>query len=289
MNPLLKKILARVLKENSTRLSLIILVFWAIIACLPALFPELKEISIDLPQTRRPPVFSWYEPLGWFGYDSVGSSVLLQMIGGARVSLLVGISVVMVSALVGSTLGAAAGYWGGWVDQCVSRVMELLLAFPPLVLPIALAAVLGGGVFNTIAALCLGGWIGSAKIVRGQFRSLRNREFVIAAKALGASETRIIIYHLLPMTLSPLLIHTIFSLAGAILAEAGLSFLGLGLGDGYVSWGTLLNEARSYLLESPHLAIFPAAAILSLVVSLNFIGESLRQVLDKRAASVELD
>jgi peptide/nickel transport system permease protein len=164
--------------------------------------------------------------------------------------------------------------------------MDILLSFPPLVLPITLTFFMGGGLFNTVLALSLGGWIGSAKVIRGEFRSLNRREFVEAARAMGAGQWRIIVRHLLPHAAAPILIQSTFALAGVILAEAGLSFLGLGLGEGYVSWGTLLSEARSYLLESPHLAIFPSLALLSVVLSLNFLAESLRLALDPKAESL---
>lgn len=270
----------------SSLLGFQVFVFWALIAVLPLFFPENFEIDVHLPFTRLPPSFVVSNPLGWMGYDAVGSSVLLQIVSGAGVSLVVGTTTVLVCLAIGVPLGAMAGYFDGWVDVLVGRVMDILLAFPPLVLPLAIAVFFGGGFATIVFALCVGGWIGSAKIVRSQFRSLKSCDFVLAAKAAGASPARVMFRHLLPNVASPLLVHATFSMAGAILAEAGLSFLGLGLGDGHISWGGLLNDARAYLIESPHMAIFPALAILSLVLALNFLGETFRMAFDPRQSDL---
>ena len=265
-----------------TRVSLLVVFFWFMVGLIPILFPELAEIEVNLPLTRMPPDLSPDRPLGWFGFDSVGSSVVLQIINGAGVSILVGFTAVFGSLSVGVLLGAFAGYFGSWADALVGRVMDVLLAFPPLVLPLMISAFFGGGLLTVVFALCVGGWIGPAKIVRAQFSTLKDREFVTAARAMGASPLRIITRHLLPNTFAPLIVQSTFTMAGAILAEAGLSFLGIGLSDGHVSWGGLLNDSRAYLIESPHMAIFPVLAMLSLVVSLNFLGEALRLALDPR-------
>jgi peptide/nickel transport system permease protein len=280
---LVKKIL---LRDLSTQLSSIVLLTWLILSLLPQFSDDWREIEINLPKTRLPPNFVLTEPLGWFGYDSVGASVFLQILNGAHTSILVGLTTVALCLLVGIPLAAFAALNRGWIDLVISRAMDILLSFPPLVLPITLTFFMGGGLFNTVLALSLGGWIGSAKVIRGEFRSLNRREFVEAARAMGAGQWRIIVRHLLPHAAAPILIQSTFALAGVILAEAGLSFLGLGLGEGYVSWGTLLSEARSYLLESPHLAIFPSLALLSVVLSLNFLAESLRLALDPKAKSL---
>ena len=271
--------------HKSSRWSLLTLLFWICVALLPELFPSLQNVEINLPKSRLPPSFEIHEPLGWLGYDAVGGSVFLQILNGARVSFLVSLLTVIFCLLLGVTFGTFAGLSRGWVDVLVSRLMDVLLSFPPLVLPIAVTAFLGGGLFNTVLALSMSGWIGVAKLVRGELRALSQREFVEAARALGASTSRIAVRHLLPLTAVPVLIHSIFSLAGVVLAEAGLSFLGLGVGAGYVSWGTLLSEGRSYLLESPHLVIFPSFALLSVILSLNFLAESLRVLLNPKGSS----
>jgi peptide/nickel transport system permease protein len=278
-------LMQQIRRDRLTLVSLFVVFFWGAVSFLPVLFPELAYVEIDLPKTRQPPMVDFSQPLGFFGYDTVGSSILLQIINGAGVSLVVGCATVLGALMVGVPLGAVAGYFGGRSDALVGRVMDVLLAFPPLVLPLAIAVFFGGGLWTIIFALCAGGWIGSAKIVRAQFRALKNADFVVAATALGATPARIIFRHLLPSVVSPLTVHSTFTMAGAILAEAGLSFLGLGLGDGHVSWGGLLSEARAYLIESPHMAIFPSLSMLSLVLSLNFLGEALRVVLDPRQSS----
>ncbi len=279
----LSKAVVRHLKLSfSSKMSVLIVLFWTLVGLLPVLIPSLAEIDVDLPMTRIPPNFDINEPLGWLGYDAVGSSVLLQIINGASVSVFVGLCTVLGSLLIGVALGAVAGFFDSWPDALVGRLMDVLLSFPPLVLPLMISAFFGGGLLTIIFALCAGGWIGPAKLVRAQFKALRGRDFVLAARALGATPKRIILHHLLPNTVGPLIVQSTFTLAGAILAEAGLSFLGLGLGDGHVSWGSLLNDARAYLIESPHMAIFPSLALLSLVLALNFLGEALRLAFDPR-------
>jgi peptide/nickel transport system permease protein len=272
-----------IMRDMVTRVSSFVIVLWCLIAILPLFFPWLAENEIDLPKTRLPPQWEWQVPSGWFGYDSVGASVFFQVLSGAQVSLLVGVCTVVLSLLIGIPLGALAGGRRGLLDVIISRAMDILLSFPPLVLPIAITAFLGGGFFNLVLALTVGGWIGSAKLVRSEFRALDVREFIEAARALGASPRRVMFVHMLPHAAPALLVHSSFSLAGVVLAEAGLSFLGLGLGDEQPSWGGILSEARAYLLEAPHLAIFPSLALLSLVLSLNFLAESLRASLDPKA------
>lgn len=269
-------------RDGASKISLGVVGFWIVTAFLPVIFPQLQNINVDLPMTRVPPDLSPSNMLGWLGYDSVGSSIMLQIINGACVSVFVGLSTVTGSLAAGIFFGALAGYFRSWPDTVISRIMDVLLAFPPLVLPLMISAFFGGGLQTVVLALCVGGWIGPAKIVRAQFKSLKEREFVSAAQALGASPLRIIVRHLLPNSVAPLIVQSTFTMAGAILAEAGLSFLGIGLGDGHVSWGGLLNDSRSYLIESPHMAIFPVLAMLSLIVSLNFLGESLRLAFDPR-------
>lgn len=279
----LRKILKILNRDLSNRLSACVLLLWFLFSMLPVVFPSLQEIDINLPNTRLPPHFDGGNPLSWMGYDSVGSSVLLQVLNGARVSLIVGLFTVTLCLILGVPLGAFAALNRGWGDKIVSRLMDILLSFPPMVLPIAVTAFLGGGLMNTVIALSLVGWVGSAKLVRSELRALDQREFVEAARALGAGRLRIAVRHLLPLAAVPVMVHSIFALAGVVLAEAGLSFLGLGMGAGYVSWGTLLSEGRSYLLESPHLVIFPSLALLSVILSLNSLAETLRIVLNPRA------
>src|SRR6185436_7674860 len=215
-----------------------------------------------------------------FGLDELGRDVLSRMIWGARVSLRVGFSVVLLASLVGVTLGAISGYFGGIIDVLVMRLCDILLAFPGLLLAIALVAVLGPSLNNGILALAIIGWVGYARLVRGQVLKVREMEYVTAAKALGAKSPRVIVLHVLPNVINPVIVMATLGLAGAILSEAALSFLGLGVQPPTPSWGAMLTAGRRYLGLANHLAIFPGAAIMLAVMGLNFLGDGLIDALD---------
>jgi peptide/nickel transport system permease protein len=216
------------------------------------------------------------------GLDELGRDVWARLLAGARVSLLVGLVVVGVSATVGLVVGAVAGYAGGVVDEVVSRVIDVLLAFPGILLAIALVAVLGPSLTNVVIALASIGWVGYARLVRGQVLKAREFEFVQAARALGAGPARILARHIVPTAIPALVVQATLGMAGAILAEAALSFLGLGVQPPTPSWGTMINGGRAHLIDAPHLTVFPGVAIALVVLGFNFLGDGLRDRLDPR-------
>jgi peptide/nickel transport system permease protein len=218
----------------------------------------------------------------WFGLDELGRDILSRVLAGARISMLVGLVVVSISSTVGIAVGAAAGYFGGRVDEILSRAIDILMAFPGLLLAIAMVAVLGPSLFNVVFALSLIGWVGYARLVRGQVLRARELEFVQAARALGASTLRVLVHHVIPTTLPAVTVQATLGMGGAILAEASLSFLGLGVQPPTPSWGTMLNYGRIHLLDAPHLTIFPGLAIAILVLGFNFLGDGLRDALDPK-------
>lgn len=219
----------------------------------------------------------------WLGMDELGRDVLARLLAGARTSLLVGIVVVTISSVAGTIIGAVVGYAGGWVDELVGRLMDVLLAFPGILLAIALVAVLGPSLINVVMALTAIGWVGYARLVRGQVLKVRELEYVQAARAIGAPLWRVLALHVIPATLSAVIVQATFGMAGIIIAEASLSFLGLGVQPPTPSWGTMLDAGRSHLFDAPHLTIFPGTAIALLVLGFNFAGEALRDRLDPRS------
>lgn len=265
------------------RLSIIGLVIVAVLVIVAIFAPWIATHDVgatNLSMRYLPP-----SAAHWFGTDSTGRDVFSRIVFGARISLRVGLIVVAVSAIIGTFLGAIAGYYGGWVDRIVSGyVFNVFLAFPGLLLAIALVAFLGAGLNKLIFALCVIGWVGYARLIRGQVLKVREYDFVQAARALGAGDMRILLRHILPNAIQPLIVQASLGMAGAVLSEASLSFLGLGVPPPAPSWGVMIEEARdlSTLQAAPHALIFPGIAIALTVLAFNFIGDGLREYLDPR-------
>lgn len=256
---------------------LAILLLWGLSALLGPALP-LAPNQILLPQILEGP--SLASPLGT---DDLGRPVLDRLIVGARTSFLVAIGVVSLSLLIGVLVGGFAGYLGGWVDLALMRLIDVFLAFPGILLAIALAGVLGPGLGNLVVALVAVGWVGYARLTRGQVLSLRERDHVLAARALAVAGPRILVRHLLPLAAAPLIVEATFGVASVIVAEAGLSFLGLGIQPPAASWGSMIRDGVAYMLVAPHLVLAPGLALFAVVLAVNLAGDQLRDRLDVRA------
>jgi peptide/nickel transport system permease protein len=254
---------------------MLVLLLAAVLA--PWLAPQ-DPAAQRLPERLLPP-----SARHWMGTDELGRDVLSRTLYGARVSLSVGASVVLGAGIVGLAIGSCAGYFGGAFDLLVNVVLiNSFLSFPGILLAIAFAAFLGPGLDKVILALTITGWAGYARLARAQVLKVREMEFILAAKSLGASHARILLRHLLPNTLQPVLIQATIGMAGAILSESTLSFLGLGVLAPASSWGAMLNDGRNHLFDAPHLVVFPALAIMAAVLAFNLMGDALRDWLDPR-------
>ena len=222
----------------------------------------------------------------WMGTDELGRDILSRTLYGARISLLVSVCVVCGCGLIGLTMGLLAGYAGGWMDRFINLLLvNAFLSFPGILLAIAFAAFLGPGIGKVILALIITGWAGYARLARAQVLKVKELEFILAARSLGASHLRIMVRHLLPNILQPILIQATIGMAGAILAESTLSFLGLGVLAPVPSWGAMLNDARGHLFDAPHMVVFPALAVMTAVLSFNLLGDAWRDWLDPRMRS----
>jgi len=218
----------------------------------------------------------------WFGTDSMGRDLFTRTIYGGRVSLIVGFSAVMVSMCIGIPLGCIAGYYGGMADWIISRTIDVLTCIPTFFLNLLMASILGKSIINVILVIGLFGWMGTTRQVRAQFLSLRRQDFVQAAQALGLKERVVIFRHILPNALVPVIVGATMGVAGAIKSESGLSYLGLGVTEPVPSWGSMLNQSRNYLLKAPWMGIIPGLCICIVSLSLNFVGDGLRDAFDPR-------
>jgi len=263
------------------RVGFSVTVLLIVVALLAPVIAPANPASQDLPSRLQPP--SWSH---WMGTDELGRDTLSRTIYGARISLMVAVSVVFGCGSTGLMIGMLAGYAGGWFDRFVNLLLiNAFLSFPGILLAIAFAAFLGPGISKVIMALVITGWAGYARLARAQVLKVKELEFILAARSLGASHLRILTTHLLPNILQPVLIQATIGMAGAILAESTLSFLGLGVLAPTPSWGAMLNDARSHLFDAPHLVIFPALAVMLAVLAFNLLGDAWRDWLDPRTRS----
>ncbi|MFZ5587900.1 MAG: ABC transporter permease [Thermodesulfobacteriota bacterium] len=265
---------------SANRLALLGLVVVAALVLVAALAPWLAPFdpnAIDVKSILLPP--SWSHP---FGTDELGRDVFSRMIYGSRVSLQVGIVAAGLATLVGVILGALAGYYGGWVEAAVMRFTDMMLCFPTFFLILAVIALLEPDILNIMAVIGLTSWMSVARLVRAEFLTLKEREFVTAVKSLGANDARIIFRHILPNALAPVLVALTLGVAGAILTESGLSFLGLGVQPPEPSWGNILSQGKDNIEIAWWLSLFPGLAILVTVLGYNLLGEGIRDALDPR-------
>jgi len=256
---------------------LAVILLWASLAILGPFLP-LSPNSIDLSNILVPGSVQ-----EWLGFDDLGRPVVDRLIVGARTSFLVAFTVVAISLVVGSSLGTLSAYLGGWTDLAFVRVIDIFLAFPGILLAIALAGVMGPGIDNVVIALCVVGWVGYARLARAQVLSVKERDHVHAAVAIGAQPIRIMLRHLVPLISAPLIVEASFGIAGVVIGEAGLSFLGLGVQPPAASWGSMIRDGTRYMLVAPHMVIAPGLALMFVVLAINLLGDSLRDWLDVKS------
>jgi peptide/nickel transport system permease protein len=273
---------APILANPLNVLALALIAVFAACALFAPLLAPYDPLAQELGSRLRPP-----SPEHWLGTDSLGRDIASRILYGARISLIIGVVVVASAGVVGTVIGLVAGYAGGFVDEALLRLTEVFLAFPALILAMAIAGALGPSLTNAIIAIAAVTWAVYARLVRGQILSLRRREFVEAARAIGASRTRIVLRHLLPNALAPLMIQASFDLGSSIIAAAGLSFIGFGAQPPTPEWGVMISEGRNYISTQPWLSLFPGLAILLAVGSFNLLGDGLRDAFDPRLSRAE--
>ncbi|HTY44640.1 MAG TPA: ABC transporter permease [Patescibacteria group bacterium] len=259
-------------KNNALAIGITIIAFFGLVAIFAGMCAPYEPSAIDQNNLLMPP--SLHHPLGT---DSLGRDLLSRMIYGARISLAVGIIAVGIATLLGVFLGCVAGFYGGMIDAFIMRLVDIILCFPTLFLILAVVAILEPSIFNIMVIIGLTGWMGTARLVRSEILSLKEREFVQAARAIGASNARIILRHLLPHAMGPVLVSATLGIGSAILLESGLSFLGLGVQPPVPSWGNILIEAKSTLGIAWWITVFPGLAILVTILGFNLISEGLKK------------
>jgi ABC-type dipeptide/oligopeptide/nickel transport system permease subunit len=278
------KNIQRIFKKNWLALfSLVLIALFISIAFLAPVISPHEPLKPNLQDRLKPP--SWIEggtPGYLLGTDSLGRDILSRIIYGTKISLFIGFVVVTFTMLLGTIIGSIAGYIGGLIDSVLSRIVDILLAFPFLIFALGLMAVLGPGLQNLIMALCLKGWVDFFRLVRGEVISIKEKEYVLAAKAMGLRQTKILFGEILPNVVPSLIVLFVLQIAAVIIAEASLSFLGLGIQPPAPSWGSMINDGRAYIFTSWWISTFPGLAILLLVLSISLFGEWLRDTLDPK-------
>ena len=254
----------------------LIMIAWVALACGASVLP-LHPDDLLLSKILAAPAGQ-----AWFGYDDLGRPIADRVIMGARTSLYVALCVTLLSLVIGTCFGVLAGWCGDWWDRLAVLVIDVFIAFPGILLAIALAGLLGPGIMNAVIALSVVGWVGFARLARAQTLAVKQRDHVTAAIALGTSNLRIAWQHLLPLILAPLIVEATFAIAGTVLAEASHSFLGLGVQPPQASWGSMIRDGTRYMLVAPHMVLAPGSAVFLVVLSVNLLGDALRDRMDVR-------
>lgn len=271
----------RTLRNKSVLIGGVIVLFFIILAVFAPIISPYSPTDADLMRSLEPPQKNFL-----FGTDVQGRDILSRIIYGSRISLSVGLIVQGISLIIGITMGLFSGYYGGLIDDIISSLMNIMFSFPSLLFAIAIMAVLGPSLYNIFLALGIINWPTIARLVRGETLSLKKRDFIEASKALGTPSIIIIFKHILPNCLAPIIVVSTLGIADAILTEATLSFLGLGIQPPTPSWGSMLSRGREYIWSAPHLVIFPGLAILITVLGFNLLGDGLRDVLDPKLKDI---
>jgi peptide/nickel transport system permease protein len=269
--------IAYALRQPAIIVGVVIMVFFVLVALFAPLLSPNDPLAQNVVNGLKPPSAEHL-----LGTDKLGREVLSRLLYGARISLFVGVAVVLIASAVGTLLGVLAGYLGGWVDEALMRITDIFFAFPALILAMAIAGALGPSLQNALIAISAVTWPVYARLLRGQVLALREREFILAARTIGVPEWRIILRHLLPNMLAPLLVQASFDMGGAITSVAGLSFIGFGAQPPTPEWGVMISEARTYMATAWWLGTFPALAIMLVVGGFNLLGDGLRDLLDPR-------
>ena len=276
----------RKLRNPSTGLSLLLLLVMVVCAAVPELLSPHDPYQQDLAKRLLGPVFSAnFDQAHLLGTDQLGRDVLSRIIHGARITLLVSVLAVVMSSILGTAVGLYSGYRGGWVDLVVMRLIDMQLAFPVILLVIAVVAVVGPSLTTLVVIIGLSGWPRFARVARGSVLSAKEMDYVDAARAVGAGRWRIMVQHILPNIMSALIVYASFELARMVLLEATLSFLGLGVQPPTPTWGGMINDGRQYIFQSWGVSFFPGLAILLLILIFNMLGDDLRDALDPRLAN----